>query len=48
MRRGHRRAHRRIWLFFLPVLLIAFTMALALRPPPAPPAGNSAATETPQ
>jgi hypothetical protein len=37
MRRGHRRAHRRIWLFLLPLLLVGFAMALALRTPPAPP-----------
>lgn len=36
MRRGHRRAHRAIWLILLPLLLIGLTMALALRPPPDP------------
>jgi hypothetical protein len=49
MRRGHRRAHRRIWLFFLPLLLIGFAMALALRPPPAPPSpAPEAVMETPR
>jgi hypothetical protein len=36
MRRGHRRAHRLIWIVLLPLLLIGLTMALALRPPPDP------------
>ena len=46
MRRGHRRAHRRIWLFLVPLLLIGFVMALALRPPPSP--APEAVTEAPR
>lgn len=36
MRRGHRKVHRTLWLILTPLLFIALTMALALRPPPKP------------
>jgi hypothetical protein len=36
MRYGHRRTHRLVWLFLLPLILIGLTMALALRKPPPP------------
>jgi hypothetical protein len=45
MRYGHRRTHRLVWLFLLPLILIGLTMALALRKPP-PPAPQNTAQET--
>ena len=38
MTRGHRRLHRMMWPALALVVALGFTLALALRPPPEPPA----------
>jgi hypothetical protein len=40
MTRHHRRAHRLIWPALAMLIALGFTMALALRPPPEPPAAT--------
>ena len=38
MNRGHRKAHRLLWPTLAVLVALGFTLALALRPPPEPPA----------
>jgi len=35
---GHRRVHRLVWPLLAVIVALGFTLALALRPPPEPPA----------
>ena len=38
MNRDHRKAHRLLWPALAVIVALGFTLALALRPPPEPPA----------
>jgi len=38
MNRRHRKAHRMLWPVLAVIVALGFTLALALRPPPEPPA----------
>jgi hypothetical protein len=44
MTRGHRSAHRLLWPVLALIVALGFTMALALRPPPEPPADSAPKT----
>jgi hypothetical protein len=43
MRRAHRSLHRALWPLLALALVIGFTMALMLRPPPEPPQASEVA-----
>ena len=38
MTRGHRKIHRLLWPALAVIVALGFTLALAMRPPPEPPA----------
>jgi len=42
MRRAHRTVHRALWPLLALAVVLGFTMALALRPPPDPPPASEA------
>lgn len=42
MTRGHRSVHRMLWPALAVLVALGFTLALALRPPPEPPAAPAA------
>lgn len=44
MTRGHRAFHRLLWPVLALFVALGFTMALALRPPPEPPADSAPKT----
>jgi len=44
MTRGHRTFHRLLWPVLALIVALGFTMALALRPPPEPPADSAPKT----
>ena len=44
MTRGHRAVHRLLWPLLALIVALGFTMALALRPPPEPPADSAPKT----
>lgn len=44
MTRGHRKIHRMLWLALAVIVALGFTLALALRPPPEPPADSAPKT----
>jgi hypothetical protein len=44
MRRAHRRVHRLVWPFLGLAVVFGVIAALALRPPPDPPAANQETT----
>jgi hypothetical protein len=44
MTRGHRKVHRLVWPVLAVIVALGFTLALALRPPPDPPADSAPKT----